>query len=156
MDTPTHRRTLLAAGAIVAAAVAAFPATAAPPKPKPQSPPSAVSQYVEQIPTARGSKATDAHSAQSPATTTSPTSDGTTTQPDASAPSTSQGTKSPKTTKANAAPSAASKEPSPLHAAVGATGDGGGLGRGAVLAIVLGIVTLIAALGFVLRARFRQ
>ena len=148
MEMPTNRRSLLAAGAIVAATVAIAPATAAPPKPK--TPPSAVSQYVEQIPTARGSKATNeqtAKEAASAGTATSGGSDG----------RSSAGKTKPHAGKAPAAsaPSAASNEPNPLRAAVGAT-DGGGLGRGAILAILVGGITLLAAVGLVLRARFRH
>jgi cobalamin biosynthesis Mg chelatase CobN len=147
MEMQTQRRSLLAVGAIVSVAFGAVPAVAAPPKPKPK--PSAVSQYVEQIPTARGSKATDANAAKSA------TSNPTTSRGSAKEPASTPSTKPSKTGKSTGAASATSKEPSPLNAAVGATG-GGGLGRGAILAIVVGVLTLLAAVGFVLRARLRH
>jgi hypothetical protein len=141
---------VLVVGSVIGACLlVAAPALATPPIAVP-----AASQYVEQIPTATGTKATTAHhTAASTSSTTAPTS--------TSAGKQSTGTratsKHPASHTARAKTTSATKqEPTPFRAALATSNGTTGFGRGALLALVVAAVTLVALTGLAVRRRISR
>src|SRR5690349_6750212 len=128
------------------------------------APPPAVSQYVEQLPSVGGAKATSGVASlsgvamtQPPAQTVTGSGSATETTSDGkqSAGRRAHGTASRRGSGANRHAAVTPAGPTSLHAALATSDDSAGLGRGALVALVLLGVSVVAAAGLVLGHRGR-